>query len=267
MSRPITDVIVVLEQLAPLQWAEPWDNVGLLVEPEIDQVERLLLTIDLTESVLLEAQSAGADLIVAYHPIIFSGLKRLTRQTAVERIVQDALRAGIAIYSPHTALDATPGGMNDWLAQAVGHGSSVVIVARPGAPAGVGMGRIIELDAPLALNSLMPMIKRHLGVWQLRVASADRHSKGEPIYVAAVCAGAGGSVFEHCGAVDLLLTGEMRHHDILARVAAGTSVVVADHSNTERGYLPHLAALLNEALGSEVAVQLAMHDRDPLSIV
>ncbi len=267
MSRHFADVIAQLKQLAPLEWAEPWDNVGLLVEPEIETVERILLTIDLTESVLLEAQSAGANLIMAYHPVIFSGLKRLTRQTAGERIVQDALRADIAIYSPHTALDATPGGMNDWLAQAVGHGSSGIIVAKPGAPAGVGMGRVVELDIPCPLNSLVPIIKRHLGLWQLRIAAADRHSKGEPIHTAAVCAGAGGSVFEHCHDVDLLLTGELRHHDILARVADGTSVVVADHSNTERGYLPHLAARLCNLFENDVAVQIATHDRDPLNIV
>jgi dinuclear metal center YbgI/SA1388 family protein len=267
MSRPFADVITYLKQLAPLEWAEPWDNVGLLVEPEIGEVERLLLTIDLTENVLREARSTSTQLIVAYHPIIFSGLKRLTRQTANERIVQDALRSNIAIYSPHTALDAAPGGMNDWLAQAVGSGSSVSITANPGVPVGVGMGRIVEMDTPQPLSSLVPMIKQHLGLSQLRVAAADRHSRGELIGVAAVCAGAGGSIFEHCGAVDLLLTGEMRHHDILERVAAGTSVIVADHTNTERGYLPHLAVRLSEIFGSDIAVQIAVQDHDPLSIV
>jgi putative NIF3 family GTP cyclohydrolase 1 type 2 len=82
-----------------------------------------------------------------------------------------------------------------------------------------------------------------------------------------VCAGAGGSVFEHCHDVDLLLTGEMRHHDILARVASGTSVILTDHTNCERGYLPNLAARLRSVFGEDVAVHVASSDKDPLSIV
>ena len=267
MGRRLAEVVEYMKQLAPLEWAEPWDNVGLLIEPARELVNHMLLTIDLTESVLLEAKELGVEFVFAYHPIIFSGLKRLTRQTGVERIVQDALCAGIAVYSPHTALDAAPGGMNDWLARSLGHGASVTIVANPQAPAGVGMGRIIELDVPQTLHALVPMVKRHLELLQVRVAVAERHAKGEPIQTAAVCAGAGGSVFEKCRGVDLLLTGEMRHHDILARVAAGTSVILTDHTNTERGFLPQLAARFSHAFNHEISVQIAAHDRDPLSIV
>jgi len=267
MSRTFAEVIALLEQIAPLEWAEPWDNVGLLVATELERVQRIMLTIDLTESVLLEAQSAGANLIVAYHPVIFSGLKRLTRASVAERVVQDALRSDMAVYCPHTALDAAPGGMNDWLAEVVGRGPTVPIVANPRAPLGVGMGRRIELAEPQTLDALLPLVKRHLGIWQLRVGAADRHTHGELIRSAGVCAGAGGSVFEQCGHVDLLLTGEMRHHDILARVAAGTSVIVTDHTNCERGYLPHLASRLRSEFGDDVAIQIAAKDRDPLSIV
>jgi dinuclear metal center YbgI/SA1388 family protein len=267
MSRYVADVIAELERIAPLQWAEDWDNVGLLVATELEWLDRMLLTIDLTEAVLLEAQSLGANFIVAYHPIIFQGFKRLTRVTAGERIVQDALRSDMAIYSPHTALDAAPGGMNDWLAESVGPGSTTPIVARATAPEGVGMGRVVELDEPLPLNTLVPMIKKHLGLWQVRVAAAEHHLRGEPIRTAAVCAGAGGSIFERCNHVDLVLTGEMRHHDILARVARGTTVVLTDHSNCERGYLPHLATRLRNAFGEDVAVHVATKDRDPLNIV
>lgn len=267
MSRHFAEVIAQLEKIAPLEWAEAWDNVGLLVATEIEAVQRVMLTIDLTESVLLEAQSAGANLIIAYHPVIFSGLKRLTRASAAERIVQDALRSDMAIYCPHTALDAIPGGINDWLAEAIGRGPTVPIVANPKAPPGVGMGRRIELEEPQTLDTLLPLVKRHLGIWQLRVAAADRHLRGEPIRSAGVCAGAGGSVFERCDRVDLLLTGEMRHHDILTRSAAGTSVIVTDHTHCERGYLPHLATRLRSVFGDDVAFQIASKDRDPLSIV
>jgi dinuclear metal center YbgI/SA1388 family protein len=206
-------------------------------------------------------------LIVAYHPIIFAGLKRLTQKTAGERIVIESIRSGIAVYSPHTALDAALWGMNDWLAQALGKGVIAPVVPQTAAPAGTGIGRTVQLEQPRALEELIAAIKQHLGITQLRVATAAQHKSGAPIHSAAVCAGAGGSVFKHVESIDLLLTGEMRHHDILARVAAGTSVILADHTNTERGYLPHLAKWLADALGGEVKVLVSASDGEPLKIV
>ncbi|MGE5785841.1 MAG: Nif3-like dinuclear metal center hexameric protein, partial [Myxococcales bacterium] len=78
-------------------------------------------------------------------------------------------------------------------------------------------------------------------------------------------AGAGGSVFERVEQADLLLTGEMRHHSILAAAANGLSVVVTDHTNTERGYLPQLADMLRRRLG-DIQISIAKSDRDPLVI-
>ena len=266
MSRSLTDVVSVLDRLASLAWAEPWDNVGLLVEPKNQNITKILVTIDLTEPVLLEAQAARANLIVAYHPPIFAGFKRLTQKSAAERVVLDSIRADIAVYSPHTALDAAPGGVNDWLVQALGAGTVAPIVQLANAPDGVGLGRIMFIESPTSLDESVRRIKLHLGLSQLRIAASAAHAGGQPIRSAAVCAGAGGSVFEQCAPVDLLLTGEMRHHDVLARVFAGTSVVLTDHTHTERGYLQHLAKYLRDAVGFDLEVIVSQKDKDPLVI-
>lgn len=266
MAEPLIDIIELLQRWAPLEWAEAWDNVGLLVEADQSLVQNILLTIDLTEEVLDEAKALGCDLIIAYHPVIFSGMKRLTNRTPVERIVRRCLQGNIAVYCPHTALDAAPLGMNEWLAHAFGDGAVTPITHLPGSPEGFGMGRIIELARPAVLSDLIPGVKRHLGLEHVRVATAARHQAGEPIRRAAACAGAGGSVFEQCHDVDLLLTGEMRHHDILARLAAGTSVIVTDHTNTERGYLPVLAERLQKRFGARLRLHLAETDHDPLRV-
>ncbi len=255
-----------MDGLASLAWAEPWDNVGLLLEPKNQAITKILVTIDLTEPVLLEAQAARANLIVAYHPPIFAGFKHLTQKSAAERVVLDSIRAEIAVYSPHTALDAAPGGINDWLAQALGNGAISPIVQLANAPIGVGLGRILQMEVPTSLDESLRRIKLHLGLSQLRVAASAAHAGGEPIRSAAVCAGAGGSVFERCSSVDLLLTGEMRHHDVLARVSAGTSVVLTDHTHTERGYLQHLAKHLRDAVGVDLEVIVSQIDKEPLVI-
>lgn len=265
MVRPLNDILAVFEEIAPLYLAEDWDNVGLLLSPsESAQIEHILLTVDLTEAVLAEATSEHADLILAYHPPLFKGLRRLTRRTASERVLMDALRAGIFIYSPHTALDAAPGGINAWLGALLGPGSGRPIVANAGTE-GLGAGRIVELDRAMTLDEALPLIKAGLGIAHLRVATSLRHQRGGQIRTFAVCAGAGGSVFERLMHADLLLTGEMRHHSILAAVADGMSVVVTDHTNTERGYLPFLAQTLRRRL-ADVNVTVAKVDRDPLQV-
>lgn len=268
MLRPMTslrDVLALLQTLAPLELAEEWDNVGLLLAPTAyGDVERILLTIDLTEPVLAEAVTLQTQLIVAYHPPIFKGVRRLTRTSAGERILVDALRAGMFVYSPHTALDAAVGGINHWLAGLLGSGAGKPIIPHASGN-GLGAGHAVDLHAPVALGTALDLIRKGLGLTHLRVAAAERHRQGALIRSFAVCAGSGGSVFERLGPVDLLLTGEMRHHDVLARVAEGTSVILTEHTNTERGYLPQLATRMLQAL-PKLQIAISQVDRDPLRI-
>ena len=113
----VADLDKAMAQIAPPELAQDWDNVGLLVGDPAAALGRIGLCIDLTPAVLAEAVDAGCGAVVAYHPPIFKPVKRLTGG-----VVFDAIRAGVAIYSPHTALDVAEGGTNDVLAEAVGVG-------------------------------------------------------------------------------------------------------------------------------------------------
>lgn len=114
----LSSLIDTLERIAPPQLAEPWDNVGLIVGDPHQAVSRVMLTIDYTPLVAEEAREARCDGVIAYHPPIFDPVKRLTAGGATA-LVYDAVRRGVAIYSPHTALDVADGGTNDVLADAV----------------------------------------------------------------------------------------------------------------------------------------------------
>lgn len=324
------DVIDALTEIAPLALAEKWDNVGLLVGPPFPpDVTDVMLTIDLTEAVLDEALAADAQLIVAYHPPIFKGLKALTMRHPDQRVVVRALAEQVSVYSPHTALDAARGGLCDWLLEPFGdlEGTRPITPARvaPGglthglalpadaaehaavqkilvgltplggvfagsrgavewaagaladvgitaaiqrfadvARADAGAGRRARLAKPLPLTEIVHLLKRHLDLPYLRVAAAEAHLEGAAIERVAVCPGAGGSLFEGVRGVDLLVTGEMRHHDILAHRARGTSVILSDHTNTERGYLPRLATRLKAMV--DVEVHCSAVDADPLIV-
>ncbi len=149
----LQSIIQTLENIAPLSYAEEWDNVGLLLNPlRPRNVKKILLTIDLTEAVADEATITKADLIMAYHPILFRPANRLNADNAYDRTVMKLIQKNIAVYSPHTALDAVIGGVNDWLADGVGEGE--VSVLHPHEHGDAGQGRLVKLKRPVKLATL-----------------------------------------------------------------------------------------------------------------
>lgn len=116
----IREVTEILEAFAPLAYAEDFDNVGLLTGDPASDVSGILVTLDTLENVVEEAISKKCNLIVSFHPIIFSGLKKLTGTTYVERVVIKAIRNNIAIYAVHTALDNAWEGVNHGIMEALG---------------------------------------------------------------------------------------------------------------------------------------------------
>ncbi len=116
-------VVAVLESLSPLGLAESWDKVGLQVGDGLQDVTGALVCLDLVPAVLDEALTLGCGLIVSYHPVIFEPVKRLVEQGGwKQRVLRGLVGGGVAVFSPHTALDAVRGGMGDWLAECVGEG-------------------------------------------------------------------------------------------------------------------------------------------------
>lgn len=251
-----------LKEIAPLNYAESWDNVGLLINPlQSVDIDRILLTIDLTEAVADEAIAAEAKLILSYHPILFHPVNRLNADNAYDRTVMKLIKHNIAVYSPHTALDAVNGGVNDWLAASVGEGKVSILKPLTETP-DVGQGRMVTLNDPVDLETVAQRIKTYLGLNNIRIAKAARE---KPIKTVALCAGAGTDTFKGVRA-DLLLTGEMSHHYVLAATLGGSNVILCEHSNTERGYLPSLSCLLHKAFGQKIEVVVSTEDHDPLEI-
>lgn len=114
--KTLSDIVHHLEQIAPTTMAESWDNVGLLVGDPQQKVSGAMLCIDYTDAVAAEARREKCELVIAYHPPIFKPLNRVVAGS----MIFDAIREGMAIYSPHTALDVADGGTNDVLADIVG---------------------------------------------------------------------------------------------------------------------------------------------------
>lgn len=345
-------LISSLNDFASLSFAESWDNVGLLVEPSPPHtVNTLFLTNDLTEPVMEEALQKKADLILSYHPPIFLPMKRITWKSWKERLVIRALENRVAIYSPHTAYDAAPQGVNNWLSKGLGACTSrpicpskahsyptegthrvefnvnhtqdldkVVSAVREIEGVSVtsfsartdgeeqtrislnctekalmqvvaqlsqnrqlyqrteilslekplllhtGMGRLCTLDESVSLATMIERIKRHLKLTHIRLALGVERTLESRVEVVALCAGSGSSVLRGVEA-DLYLTGEMSHHDVLDATSRGISVILCEHSNTERGFLSDLRDMLGVHLENRIHIVLSETDRDPLCVV
>lgn len=370
----IEDLTRTMESIADPALAEDWDNVGLIAgDPARPLDGPVIVTVDCTAAVVDEAIRLSAGAIVSYHPPIFRPLKRLGGSDARSLVVLKAIAADMALYSPHTALDAVEDGLTDWLCGALapdgekpsssfgdvrsldptgGHGKDadhkiVTFVPRsdvekvrdalasigagkiglyercsfeldgagtflpgtgadptvgsvgslthteevrlemvcPGRALGlaremlerfhpyeepawdvyplaprpnrrVGAGRRLTLDRPARPTELAERVKANLGVPVVKTAL----NNDEPVTRIGVCPGSGAALIGP--AIDdgctLYFTGEMSHHEGLDAVHRGCGVLLAGHTNTERGFMPVLAARLSKALGGhEVRVSEA----------
>ncbi|KAI6159337.1 NGG1p interacting factor 3 [Pisolithus thermaeus] len=261
-----------MEKIAPLRLAEKWDNVGLLLESPVARPEanRVLLTIDLTPSVLEEALHPSTALVISYHPPIFKPLSSITLANSLQTSILKLAAVGVSVYSPHTALDSVRGGINDFLASGLVNieasvpAGTVHEIERAGEVkflGGVtkeedegGLGRLVELHRETPIEVVVERIKGHLG---LNYVDLARPLVPRQVRTIAVCAGSGGSVLASVNA-DVFFTGEMSHHEVLAAIAAGRYVVLCGHTNTERGYLPVLASKLRALLAEYAQPMSAM---------
>lgn len=191
------------------------------------------------------------------------------------------IAAGVAVYCPHTAVDAAHGGLNDWLCDIVVNGQSKVksdvlqAISRPlpKAHEGAGYGRSVTLDTPLPLVTLLKNLSAGLG-GQKYISIAlppGRKLDGDDISKIAVCAGSGSSVLKGCDA-QLLVTGEMSHHDALHHIQLGQIVATVFHSNSERQYLtqrlkPRLEKQLKESGLDAYSVLVSEKDSDPFETI
>ncbi|KAG0199604.1 hypothetical protein BGX28_007129 [Mortierella sp. GBA30] len=280
----LTRVLKSMERIAPQSLADhAWDNVGLLVEAPYPRTrvstttpQRVFLTIDFTTAVVDEAlNDPSVGVIVAYHPPIFRGMKRLLLKDTKQRMVLQCAAKGVSVFSPHSSCDSCEDGVNDWLLMGFkGQGSSKVYVPAENAPAGhenAGKGRVFTFNEPKPVQQVIDQIKRHLGMKHVRAAIHPSHANNERlISTVGVWAGSGSEMMNY--KADLFLTGELGHHDVLEALEQNSTVILCEHSNTERGYLsavlkPKLEELLAKDGNESVEVIVSTTDKDPLVVV
>lgn len=230
-------IMQCLEDLWPAHFAESWDNVGLLIGRKEKQVQKVMLCVDVTESVIEQAIAANVHMIISHHPVIFSGVKRITNDTVFGTRLMGLIRHDICVYAMHTNFDIM--GMADAAAEHLGLSDTQVLqVTYEDDIAKEGMGRVGKLKSAMKLEELAQFTKEAFDVLNVKVF-------GDPNRVClevAICPGSGKSLVDdvlHAGA-DVYITGDIDHHTGIDLKAQGVCVIDAGHYGIEKLFVPYM---------------------------
>ncbi|MGA8047268.1 MAG: Nif3-like dinuclear metal center hexameric protein [Dermatophilaceae bacterium] len=273
MSEPSVDapalgeVIAVLERAYPSGSAQSWDRVGLVTGDPDQPVRRIQLALDPTLAVIEEACSAGADLLVTHHPLLLRGVHSVAVTSAKGASVTNLVVGDVALFVAHTNADVAADGVCVALAEACGVHDLEPLVLLEERP----LGRVGDLTAPMTLGEFARAVAAALPATPVGIRIA-----GPPEAIVrrvAVLGGSGDDLFDAVrgSGADVYVTADLRHHPALeAREESRGGppyVVDAGHWASEAVWLPRAAAVLREALGDRVEVEVSGIVTDPWTFV
>ncbi len=270
MAVKLKDIAGILERIAPAAAAEPWDNVGLQVGDPNAVVARVWVALDASPEVIRAAGTAGVDLLVTHHPLLFRALQRVDLSTPIGAAVGEALGHGLNVVCLHTNLDAAPHGLNDLLGRRLG-----LRRLRPLSDGtetdrepGPGIGRIGDLARPRRVDWLAREVKQRLEAPAVRVAG-----KAEAVVrCVAVSTGSGRSLVPRFLRSDaqVFISGDLGYHEARAVVDAGRSLIDVGHFHSEQFMKEALARRLAREFARRrmaVRVQACPLENDPFTLM
>lgn len=229
----IKDIINYFETFAPMNTAMDFDNVGLLVGDKDTEITKVLVTLDITKAVVLEAEKLGCELIISHHPVIFSPIKKLR----IDDVPYLLASKGISALCMHTNLDLSNiFGVNLCLAEAISLKN--IVKSEIGECLFVG-----DLKSETEISEFAKNVKTALNCIGLRYTDTKKRVKK-----IAVSSGSGGSeIFSACEiGADVLVTGEIKHHEINAANTFGIDIIDVGHFKSEDVVILPLVKLLSD---------------------
>lgn len=232
----ISEIIDVIEQVAPLDMAEAWDNCGLQVGSANIECKAAFLTLDVTPDVVTVANKCGANLIISHHPLIFDPIRNVNDQSTVGKIICDVIAKGITIYASHTPFDIAVGGINDYLAQSFQlHGVASLTET--------GMGRVGYLEQSMTADKFVELVKEKLDLKSVRTSAKMATS----INRVALCGGSGGSLIEQAvkSGADVYVTGDIKYNNF---VDNQIPIIDVGHFESEKQFIELIDALISKKI-------------------
>lgn len=242
-------IIRLLEELAPQEYAESWDSVGLQLGNRDTAIDKVMVALEVTAAVAAEAEEKSVDLLVVHHPLIFRPMKEITEHQPLGKIIRRLIKADIHVYVAHTNLDIAWGGLNDTLADILDLEQVEILHLSQEQPSGerpIGLGRTGILPEPLSLKALAEGIKKSLNAPQVRFV-------GKPdqiIRKVGLCTGAGSDLISEArkAGCEVLITGDVKYHEAREAEVMGIAVIDAGHFETEKTAVTALAQWLRQKI-------------------
>ena len=252
-----SEIIEILEELAPAGCACQWDNPGLLAGRWEKEVRKVLLTVDTDDAAVAHAENGQCDMIISHHPLIFRPLKQVNDGDFIGKRLVSMLRADISCYAMHTNYDAAPGCMADIAAERIG-----ILNGEPLEPMGelegipYGIGKIGMLKSGESAGELASRIKKEFGLPFMTVYGKELLGT-EPVTKVAVCPGSGGSMIPHAlaGGAQVLITGDISHHEGIDAAAQGLMILNAGHYGLEHIFMDHMEQYLKSRIKDRIAIE------------
>lgn len=259
----IKDICEFLDRYAPTRLAEDWDNVGLLAGDPSEPAAKIMTCLTITPASAAEAIERGASMIVSHHPLPFHATKRLTTDAIPTRMLWQLIRAGVAIYSPHTGFDSAAAGINNMLAERLSLTDVKPLKPIPEDPDGLGSGRVGRTENR-TLADLVETCKQQFGIDGMHIVGSLQN----PVRKVAMACGSGGSFLAQARFIkcDTFVTGEATFHTCLEAESSGINLVLLGHYSSERFAVEVMAEKIQAAF-SNVEVWASKKESDPLQWV
>ncbi len=260
----LDQVIEALEEIAPSNTQESWDNSGIQLAVGPMEIQKVLLALEITDAIIEEAAEENPDMIITHHPLIFEGIKTVDYRDVLGSYIVKLLNMGICVYSCHTPFDKLKGGNNDFLADLIG----LQDVGGFRANGDVDMiGRTGRLPRSVTLSALAKRLAKKLNMERSQVRVVG---KGDmPIERVGICTGAGSDLMELAleNGCQLLITGDVKYHEAQNAKALGIALIDAGHYGTEKSFVENFSKKLKEKLQDQIEIVESKVDIDPFLVV
>ena len=235
----IERIIDICEKLAPSNLSAEWDNSGLIIGDASIELKGIIVALDVTDSAIDLAESIGANLMIVHHPLIFSPLHKIETARPTGNLISRLIKNDIALFAMHTNLDSAPHGLNDHVAKLIGLKKIRPVQAKE-ITYRIGSTKKIVDSGNFAIE-----VKERLGL-----KSVSHYGPRREIEKVAVCTGSGGDMLEEAikAGADLLLTGDVRHHNAITAKNLGIPLIDAGHAGTENPMVELVTTFLKKSL-------------------